>query len=69
MGDQQSKKEGAIDAPSFGSPIGLTEAPVRHMVQTTICRKASKKHGLTAKWDEVNCPECLQQAPWRRKPG
>ena len=30
-----------------------------HKVKTTTCGKARKGDGLTAYWDEVDCPTCL----------
>jgi len=30
-----------------------------HKVKTTACGKARKGDGLTANWDEVDCPTCL----------
>jgi hypothetical protein len=45
-------------------PIAL--APPRHYVKATACGKARKGHSMTTDWNEVNCAECLDQAPFRK---
>jgi hypothetical protein len=41
--------------------------PRRHHVKTTVCGTARRGHTVTTDWDEVNCPDCLKQAPYRRR--
>jgi hypothetical protein len=36
-------------------------------VKATICGKARKGHDVTTNWDEVNCPACLEDGPFRRR--
>ena len=39
----------------------------RHKVRATVCAQAKTGEGMTSNWDDVNCGECLRQAPFRRK--
>lgn len=39
----------------------------RHKVRATVCAQARRGESMTTDWDEVNCQECLKQAPFRRR--
>jgi hypothetical protein len=42
------------------------DPPPRHFVTATACGQARRNHQVTTRWDEVNCPRCLEHAPVRR---
>lgn len=55
------------DPATWKAPDAPTAMLPRHFVKATACGQARKGHPLTTNWDEVNCHECLKQAPFHKE--
>jgi hypothetical protein len=38
-----------------------------HKVKATVCGQGRKVDGMVTDWDQVNCRQCLEAAPFRRR--
>jgi hypothetical protein len=65
------KKPGAYppDPRTWKPPVPPSAmlAHTKHMVKTSTCGTVRRGDAMVTNWDEMNCAECLKQAPFRRR--